>query len=123
MSNNASNDGTKNTGHKWQKGESGNPAGRKPDYELKKLQALFRTHTQTAMNKILHLMEHAEKDDVMLRAAQLIIERGWGKTPLTVTLEGGDNPIKHTIEAMTPEERAERLQWLLKVGNAGKRNK
>jgi hypothetical protein len=76
-------------GRPFQPGESGIPAGSKPrDPEL---QALAREYSVPALRRIISIMESpATEDDTALRAANLIIERGYGKAPQKVEVENYD---------------------------------
>ena len=73
-------------GRPFKKGESGNPAGSKPrDPEL---QALAREYSVPALRKIVAIMESPEtEDDTALRAAGMIIDRGYGKAAQVVDVE------------------------------------
>ena len=61
----------------WKPGQSGNPAGR-PKGSLD-LQALARTHTKEALNTLIELMRHADKDSVRVMAADKVLDRAWGR--------------------------------------------
>ena len=76
-------------GRPFKKGESGNPAGSKPrDPEL---QALAREYSVPALRRIIAIMESPEtEDDTALRAAGMIIDRGYGKAPQKVEVERYD---------------------------------
>lgn len=61
----------------FEKGKSGNPGGRpKAAYDVK---ALAQKNTKEAFEVILRIMRDAEKPDLALKAANIIIERGYGK--------------------------------------------
>ena len=76
-------------GRPYRKGESGNPAGSKPrDPEL---QALAREYSIPALRRIISIMESpATEDDTALRAAGMIIDRGYGKAPQKIEAENYD---------------------------------
>jgi hypothetical protein len=76
-------------GRPYKKGESGNPAGSKPrDPEL---QALAREYSIPALRRIVAIMENpATEDDTALRAAGMIIDRGYGKAAQVVEVENYD---------------------------------
>lgn len=62
---------------RFKKGESGNPNGRPKTVGF--IQELAREKTETAIKKIIDLMDFSEDEGVQLRAAQAILDRGWGK--------------------------------------------
>lgn len=87
----------------FQPGQSGNPRGRpkltpKERAEHLELEAACRAKTEEALRTILLLMKRADKDSVKLAAAQLVLERGWGKA-VQPNVHGGPNgePIKHQV--------------------------
>ena len=45
----------------------------------KDIQELAKEHGPAAVKRAAHLMLHAESEDTQLRAAQFIVERGYGK--------------------------------------------
>lgn len=68
-------------------GESGNPGGR-PKGEAN-VRALAKEHTATALAKIVELLE-AKSERVQLLAAELLLDRGWGRPAQAHTL--ADDP-------------------------------
>jgi Family of unknown function (DUF5681) len=78
-------------GHKWVKGQSGNPRGRKEKtVEEIDLIAACRAKTPQALDVMVRIMEHGENERNQLTAAQGIIERAYGKPvqPTEVDLNG-----------------------------------
>ncbi len=65
-------------GRPFQPGQSGNPSGRpKVPEEVK---AAFREHTQQALDTLVSIIEsESAKDADRIRAAEVILDRGWGK--------------------------------------------
>jgi hypothetical protein len=63
------------TGARWKKGQSGNPTGKaKIPTDVK---ALAREYTVPAINRLVREIKGNRKDGV--KAAQVLLERGWGK--------------------------------------------
>ena len=82
--------------HKWKKGESGNPAGRpKKIPELRELLANVlgdEKDGKTAAEAILMaLRAKATKGDV--RAAELLLDRAYGKAGMNIELEANVNTV------------------------------
>jgi hypothetical protein len=76
----------------FQPGQSGNPGGRaKADPRLK---ALAREQTERAIGVILECLEDSDKR-VALKAAELLLDRGWGRPHQTVGGDPSGEPIKH----------------------------
>jgi hypothetical protein len=93
-------------GRPFKPGESGNPRGQKPsDPEL---QALAREYSVPALRKIIAIMESpASEPETVMKAAQLIIERGYGKAPVVIE--------QRHYEAMTEHELKQHLEEHLAV--------
>ena len=74
----------------FQPGQSGNPGGRpKLDPRLKEL---AQAKTQEAFAVVLECLTDDDKK-IALKAAEMILDRGYGKPPQAVTGEGG-GPIQ-----------------------------
>jgi len=92
----------------YKKGETGNPGGRPGKSEAERtLEAMCREKTPEALAVVLGIMAKGDSHKVKLSAAQYIIDRGWGKAPQSLTLEGGVNPLKTamTVTFVLPKER------------------
>lgn len=82
----------------WTKGQSGNPSGRpkrKPG-EID-IAAACRLRSAEALEVICQLMTKADSDNVRLRAALAIIERGYG-LPLQMTTTASAQEIAKAIQ-------------------------
>lgn len=81
----------------WEKGKSGNPKGRPKDPERAKLRELARTHTESAIATLVEAMNDTSAKWVSrLKAAEILLDRGWGKaTPIVE--EKGDETEKVTV--------------------------
>ena len=82
--------------HKWKKGQTGNPAGRpKKIPELRELLANVlgdEKDGKTAAEAILMaLRAKATKGDV--RAAELLLDRAYGKAAMNIEIEGNVNTV------------------------------
>jgi hypothetical protein len=74
----------------WKQGESGNPGGRPK--QGKQLTALAREYTTSAMETLIEIMEDkSAPKSARAKAAEVILDRGWGKAPQTVNLN--TNPL------------------------------
>lgn len=71
---------------KFQKGVSGNPAGRpKKTQEEYDLEAACRDKAPEALNVLLAIMEGSDNERNKLQAAQAILNRGYGKPRQAIT--------------------------------------
>lgn len=83
----------KNTGNQFKPGMSGNPGGRlKGQTDLARL---ARTHTDLAVNTLAEICANkAENASARVTAANYLLDRGYGKAPVEVTVNGN-------VESMT----------------------
>ena len=78
--------------HAFKKGQSGNPAaGRRHHSELIKL---ARSHSVEALETMVAIMRNQRHPKLALKAAELILDRAWGRVPHAITGEGGEGPVK-----------------------------
>lgn len=93
------NSGKKNV-TSFKKGSSGNPAGRpKPTPEELDLRAAARLKAPEALITILRLMTESENDAVQLKAAEIVLDRGYGKATQTVEMN-----VKRTANELSDAE-------------------
>ena len=82
-------------------GVSGNPLGRRPQYKV--VQDLARSHTVAAITTLVEVMIGRQYTGAeRVRAAQLILDRGWGKPETRLELTGAD---AGPIEIHDPKDR------------------
>ena len=96
-------------------GRSGNPGGRiGSSEEFKRIRALYRDRTDTAVYEAERLMRESDDDRVRLAACQLITERGWGKASEAYSPETDPDERRAQIDwfRVTPEQRAELRQYV-----------
>lgn len=87
----------------FKKGQSGNPAGRaKPTADELDLRAAARLKAPEALLTIVRLMEQSDNDGVRLKAAEIVLDRGYGKAPQMVDL----NVKRHANELNDAELHA-----------------
>lgn len=74
-------------GRPFQPGKSGNP-GDRPKV-IAEVRDLARQHTALAIETLVHIMQHGDKDAARVTAARAILDRAWGKTVQPLGTEGG----------------------------------
>jgi hypothetical protein len=80
----------------WPKGVSGNPSGRAKKYvEVTKL---AQTYSIEAIERLVEIMRNKKAHNVALKAAEIILDRAWGRVPYAVTGAGGEGPVKVAYE-------------------------
>jgi len=72
--------------HQFKPGASGNPSGKSK--KLGEFQALARDNSIAILRKLI-LIALRRSDAVAVRAAEIVLERAWGKAPQPVTGKGG----------------------------------
>jgi hypothetical protein len=79
-----------NLGSRWPKGVSGNPGGRRK--ALAEVSAAARLHTVEAIETLARIMRDTKATvSARVSAAAILLDRGWGKAPQTMTLKRDDD--------------------------------
>ena len=86
----------------WKKGVSPNPGGRPK--ALVDLVAVARTHTEAAIKTLSEIAQHGENEGARVRAAEALLDRGWGKAPQVV---------EHTARDLSDDELERRVRRIL----------
>ena len=79
------------------KGQSGNPGGRPKD-EVR-VAELARSYTSEAIETLVHLMRHGKDERVRGTAAQVLLDRGWGKPKFEVVNDTGGGYLEALQQA------------------------
>lgn len=61
----------------WKKGQSGNPAGRRPE-GVEEIRSLARKHTGASIKALVQGLKD-ENGRTRIAAAEVLLDRGWGK--------------------------------------------
>lgn len=79
--------------------------------------AMARKHTVEAVLTLVYHMRNAYDPEISIRAAELLLERGWGKTPQVVGLVGGES--SEGKAKMSVEERRRLLMQTVEDAMGG----
>jgi uncharacterized protein DUF5681 len=83
---------------KWQKGQSGNPSGRRK--EVGPVRELAKQYTEAAIDTLAKVMQDENAPhSARVAAAEALLARGWGKPQQAI--EMSVDPV--TIEQLTPD--------------------
>jgi hypothetical protein len=82
-------------GKPFQKGKSGNPNGRPKN--VHDVQKLAKQHTKEAVERLVYWMRDTNPK-ASVAACMALLDRGWGKAAQVLTGEGGEGPVRATIE-------------------------
>jgi hypothetical protein len=58
---------------------------------------LARSYSPEAVEKLVELMRDKRNKNISLRAAEILLDRAWGKCAQAITAEGGEGPIKFEV--------------------------
>jgi hypothetical protein len=92
-------------GRPFRKGQSGNPGGRPRSYA--EFRAAAISHSEEALATLVGLMRSAENDTVRLAACREILDRAFGKAPISADLTitpGDDDRPKPDYSKLTDDE-------------------
>jgi predicted RNA-binding Zn ribbon-like protein len=77
---------------KWQKGQSGNPGGRKRGFG--DLRELARTHTVDAIGTLVQVMgDETAPHGARVSAAEALLDRGWGRPVMQIAAAVETKPL------------------------------
>jgi hypothetical protein len=68
------------------------------DFGIGELRELSRLHAPEALERIVQIMRDKRYPKTGLAAAQMILDRAYGKVPSVQAGEGGEGAIAHTLE-------------------------
>lgn len=73
-------------------GVSGNPAGRPKVTNIRDIRQIARDYTELAIETLVEVCSNPEeRGSARVAAAGVILDRGWGKAPQTVVIDGEVN--------------------------------
>jgi len=97
-------------GRRFQKGQSGNPGGRPKT--LAEFKELTRNHSAEAVEKLVRMMRNGPPTQAV-RAAEILLDRAWGKPAQRNEIAGVDGAAPITVRAvLTSDEKRARQRAL-----------
>lgn len=88
---------------RWKPGQSGNPLGPAVMKNISEVVALARTYTTAAIERLGKILE-SHDIPASCRAADILLERAWGKAPQVVELTGeGGGPVQSKVVVELPQ--------------------
>lgn len=82
-------------GKPFEKGQSGNPGGRPKT--IGEVQELAREQTPAAIASLVNIATAGKSEAARVSAATELLNRAWGKAPVTYSGEGGEGAPKAEI--------------------------
>jgi Family of unknown function (DUF5681) len=82
-------------GRPFKKGQSGNPSGRSKDAHT--ISQLAKAYTEEAIEKLASIMRTGRTEQAQVRAAEALLDRGWGRPAQHVGRNEAAEPINVII--------------------------
>ena len=83
----------------WKPGETGNPGGRPKG--MREVQEAARLHTKLAIDTLSEIARDKEQSGrARVAAAEVLLDRVWGRAPQTIEVQGFDKLPDHAIDAI-----------------------
>jgi hypothetical protein len=86
---------------KFIKGQSGNPGGK---VKTREVRLLAREYTVEAINTLVELMRYKKAPTIRVRAAEVLLDRGWGRPMQAMEVALEDSRQPQETPALTPPE-------------------
>lgn len=87
----------------WRKGESGNPNGRR---KKRTLSELCRSATEEVHSTLLYWLRQKEVPSASLKAAEMLLDRGYGKPVIPVADGSNHEALELDLEGLTDRQLA-----------------
>jgi hypothetical protein len=68
------------------------------EFGLAELREMSRLHAPEALERVVQILRDKRYPKTSLAAAQMILDRGYGRVPNVTAGEGGEGPATHTLE-------------------------